>query len=176
MSNPVYISMEPLRSIRDLTVKSPTPGGKSYVKSPDKSPVQPSRGRVGQHIDRCINGGLIISMAAKESAPGAGDGGTKYEALQFVSDKITNCFSVDPLLVASSLFAKKMIPQSVLEAMLLGGRTNREKATQLMGAVLTDVKNLPGYFEAFMDVLQAEQSLEGLVELIEHQLKVYRRM
>ena len=114
---------------------------------------------------------LIISMAAKESAPGAGDGGTKYEALQFVSDKITNCFSVDPLLVASSLFAKKMIPQSVLEAMLLGGRTNREKATQLMGAVLTDVKNLPGYFEAFMDVLQ-EQSLEGLVELIEHQLKV----
>ena len=56
MSNPVYISMEPLGSIRDLTVKFPTPiaGGKSCVKFPGKSPMQPSRGRVGQHIDRCI--------------------------------------------------------------------------------------------------------------------------
>ena len=54
VSNPVYISMEPLGSIRDLTVKFPTPGEKSCVKSPGKSPMQPSRGRVGQHIDRCI--------------------------------------------------------------------------------------------------------------------------
>ena len=62
MSNPVYISMEPLGSIRDLTVKFPTPGGKSCVKSPGKSPMQPNRGRVGQHIDRCISVGTSESL------------------------------------------------------------------------------------------------------------------
>ena len=39
--------MELLGSIRDLTVKFPTPGGKSCVKSPGKSPMQPSRGGWG---------------------------------------------------------------------------------------------------------------------------------
>ena len=69
-------------------------------------------------------------MAAKESAQGEyAPGGQKHEALQVVSDRITDFFSVDPLLVAISLFAKKMIPQGVLKAILLGGRTNREKAT-----------------------------------------------
>ena len=48
----MYISMELLGSIRNLTVKFPTPGGKSCVKTPDKSPVQPSRGR--PRVDRCI--------------------------------------------------------------------------------------------------------------------------
>ena len=109
-------------------------------------------------------------MATKGSAPG--DGGTKYEALQIVSDRITECFSDDPLLVAVSLFAKKMIPQGVLEAMLLVGRTNREKATQLMGVVLTHVKNFPGNFETFMEVLKEQPCLNGLVEVIEHQLEV----
>ena len=60
VSNPVYISMEPLGSIRDLTVKFPTPGGKSCVKSPGKSPMQPSRGRVGQHIDRCVRSSIAL--------------------------------------------------------------------------------------------------------------------
>ena len=113
-------------------------------------------------------------MAAKESAPGeyAPGGQTKHEALQVVNDRITDFFSVDPLLVAISLFAKKMIPQGVLEAMLLDGRTNREKATQLMGAVLTDVKNFPSNFETFMEVLKEQSCLNGLVEVIEHQFKV----
>ena len=110
-------------------------------------------------------------MAAKESTP-AGDGGTKYEALQVVSDRITDLFSVEPLRVASSLFAKMMIPQGVLEAMLLGGRDSREKATQLMGAVLTHVKNFPGNFETFMEVLKEQSCLNDLVEVIEHQLEV----
>ena len=40
MSNPVYISMEPL----------PTPdGGKSCVKSPGKSPMQGGGGKRGHH-------------------------------------------------------------------------------------------------------------------------------
>jgi hypothetical protein len=42
------------RTHKGFDVKFPTPGGKSCIKSPGKSPVQPSRGRVGQHIDRCI--------------------------------------------------------------------------------------------------------------------------
>lgn len=107
-----------------------------------------------------------VSMAAKESTP------DRHEALQVASDKIIESLSADPLLVANSLFAKKMIPQGVQEAMLLGGKTNREKATQIVGAVLTHVKNFPGDFEAFVEVLNEQSCMKGLVEIIEHQLEV----
>ena len=51
-----------------------------------------------------------VNMAGKES--------TNHEILQGVSDKIIESLSADPLQVANSLFAKKMIPKGVLEAML----------------------------------------------------------
>ena len=41
------------RMYKGFDSQIPHPWRKSCIKSPDKSPVQPSRGRVGQHIDRC---------------------------------------------------------------------------------------------------------------------------
>ena len=56
--------METLGSIGGMTVKFPTPGGKSC---PDKSPVQPflgGAGGMGQHIDRCIiiESGFVVGL------------------------------------------------------------------------------------------------------------------
>ena len=41
-----------------------------------------------------------------------------------------------------------------------------------MGAVLTHVKTFPDDLEAFMEVLRDQPCFEGIVDLIEHQLKV----
>jgi hypothetical protein len=109
-------------------------------------------------------------MAAMESVPPARN--IKHAALVASYDKIITSISADPLDVAQTLFAKEMIPQGLLASLQeAGNKTKKEKASELMGAVLTAVEIFPNNFDVFVEVIQDKLWLKNTVKLIQGQLE-----
>jgi hypothetical protein len=103
-----------------------------------------------------------------ESAPPVRN--IKHAALVAVNDKIITSISADPQDVAETLFARGMIPQGLL--VQAESKTRKEKASELMGAVLTKVEIFPDNFDLFMEVFQERLWLKDTVKLIQSQLEV----
>jgi hypothetical protein len=110
-------------------------------------------------------------MTAMEGVPPARN--IKHAALVASYDKIITSISADPLDVAQTLFTKGMIPKELLASLQeAGNKTQKEKASELIGVVLTAVETFPINFDLFVEVIQERLWLKNTVKLIQSQLEV----
>ena len=80
--------------------------------------------------------------------------------------KLTTALSLEPLTIASELFAQNLIPSSMMDEMLLPVVTSKQKASKLVTAVRSAVEINPGNYKVFVDVLEKEPSRKDIVKIL----------
>ena len=82
---------------------------------------------------------------------------------------IATGISIDPVSLANKLLEKGLTSQRLVEEMVSTSKGKYDKATELVVGVINIVKNSPGKFQVFMDILNEFMYLEDLVKLVHSQ-------
>ena len=90
----------------------------------------------------------------------------EVKTLNECNPELTTALSLEPLTIASELFAWNLIPSSIMDEMLLPAVTSEQKASKLVTAVRSTVEINPGNYKVFVDVLEKEPSCKDIVQIL----------
>lgn len=88
--------------------------------------------------------------------------------------KLVGGISQDPLVVSNELLEAGLTSRRIVSAMLLPGKDNYDKSTELVLHVIGVVENSPKKFEVFINILRKFQWLDYLVELLEEEYEAIK--
>lgn len=82
------------------------------------------------------------------------------------SDKLITALSLEPLYIATELFARGIISQIIMDKMLVLGITDRQKAVELVTVVRNAVELNSQNFHTFVEILKYEVSRKDIVDIL----------
>ena len=129
---------------------------------PDSSHQQQSTTLKDESVQTTISGGMSVVLNDSSCTCSAEN---LHQILVQHNDKLVTALKDDTLGIARILFAKKFIPEDILEKMQLN-ITPQEKATILVTAIRNKIKVAPKRYNEFLCTLAKQKWTEDILDIL----------